>query len=65
MDRKVIDLLANAGIPEDQSILISILRTQLTHSYDANAKLAAEREKWRRQIAELEQQLSKSNKIGK
>lgn len=65
MDYKAIEVLANFGIPEYQNTLISILKTQLRHSYDKDENVAAERAKWRKKIDELESQLSKSDKFGK
>ena len=65
MDYKAIELLANYGVPEYQETMISILMTQLKHSYDKDEKLAAERSKWRRRIAELKSSLSKKERINK
>lgn len=63
IDYKAIELLANSGIPEYQETMISILKTQLRHSFDKDEKLAIERAKWRRRIAELELELSKHRKL--
>ena len=65
MDYKAIELLANYGVPEYQETMISILMTQLKHSYDKDEKLATERSKWRRRIAELKSSLSKEERINK
>lgn len=65
MDYKAIELLANYGVPEYQEIMISILTTQLSHSYDKDEKLAAERAKWRRRIAELKSSLLNEERISK
>lgn len=65
MDYKAIEILANHGIPEYQQTMISILTTQLRHSYDKDETLAVKRNKWRRQINELKSQLSKDESFNK
>ena len=65
IDYKAIEILANYGIPEYQETMISILMTQLKHSYDKDEVLAAERSKWKRRINELKSQLSKSDSVNK
>lgn len=65
IDYKAIELLANSGIPEYQENMISILKTQLRYSSGRDEKLAIERAKWGRRIAELELELelSKHHKL--
>ena len=58
---KAIKLLANSGNCEYKDILISILKTQLKHSYDVNPIVAAKRSKFRRQIIELEKELEEKD----
>ena len=65
MDFKAIELLANAGFPEYQEVLISMLRTLLRNSYDKDEIITTERAKIMRRISELELQLSKKNTIDK
>ena len=65
LDYKAIELLANYGVPEYQKAMISILMTQLKHSYDKDEKLKVERSKWRRRIAELEEALSNEDIINR
>ena len=65
IDYKAIEVLANYGIPEYQETMISILMTQLKHSYDKDDALAAERRKWKRRIDELKLQLSKNDGFNK
>ena len=65
MDYKAIEVLANYGMPEYQEIMISILMTQLRHSYDKDENLTAERSKWKRRIDELKSQLSKKDSFNK
>lgn len=61
MDRKAIELLANAGIPEYQKELASILMLELRLTSDKDQKTAAERRQRQKRIIELEEQLSKEN----
>ena len=63
IDYKAIELLASHGDLEYQETMISILMTQLKNSYDKDERLAIERSKWRRRIAELKSSLSKEEKI--
>lgn len=65
IDYKVIEVLANAGMPEYQNTLISILKTQLRYSDDKDKTLVKKRENWRTRIIELESQLAKSDKLDK
>ena len=65
IDYKAIEVLANYGMPEYQETMISILMTQLKHSYDKDENLAAERSKWKRRIDELKSQLSKKDSFNK
>lgn len=65
IDYKAIEVLANYGMPEYQEIMISILMTQLKHSYDKDENLTAERSKWKRRIDELKSQLSKKDSFNK
>lgn len=65
MDYKAIELLANYGIPEYQEAMISILSTQLRHSYDKDDKLAVKRAKWARRISELKEELDKKSSFNK
>ena len=65
MDYKAIEVLSNAGIPEYQEAMFAMLKTQLRFSSDANEKLAAERESWRRKIVELESLLSDKDEINR
>lgn len=63
IDYKAIEVLANHGVPEYQEAMISILMTQLKHSYDKDENLVIERSKWRRRINELKSQLSKDETV--
>ena len=65
IDYKAIEVLANYGMPEYQEIMISILMTQLKHSYDKDENLTVERSKWKRRIDELKSQLSKKDSFNK
>lgn len=65
IDYKAIEVLSNYGIPEYQEIMISILKTQLKNSYNKDETIEAERNKWKRRIEELEEQLSKNNNHNK
>ena len=65
MDFKAVESLANAGFPEYQEMLISMLKALLKHSYDKDEIITTERAKIMRRISELELQLSKKNTIDK
>lgn len=66
IDYKAIELLANYGMPEYQSAMISTLTTQLRHAYsnEKDDKLEAKRRKWIRRICELESSL-KEDRVNK
>ena len=63
MDYKAIELLANSGDSEYQKTMISILMTQLEHSYDGNKELAAKRSQWKRRIDEYKSSLSEKERV--
>lgn len=65
IDYKAIEVLAKYGITEYQETMISLLMTQLKHSYDKDENLMTERNKWKRRIAELKSQLSKKDNFNK
>jgi len=67
MDYKVIELLANYGLPEYQEAMISILMNKLKHSFDKDKdfEIIAQRAKWKRRIAELKLALSKEEVTNK
>ena len=55
---KAIELLADYGIPEYQERMISLLKFELNHTYDNDAKMKAKRNVIKRRIRELEIQLA-------
>jgi len=63
IDRKAIEILANAGIPEYQTSLMSLLVTELKYLNVTDAKSLAQRNKHKRRIDELKLQLAKTEEI--
>lgn len=62
LDYKAIEVLSNYGITEYQKIMISLLKHQVMYTSDKTEELTLKRNKWHRQINELNLKLENKQK---